>query len=81
MCKAFLIHVGSALEAIKRKGYFKAYKESNEAYVEHCGRIKLAKAQLAKQDDSTNGEAGPPEKSTKKSNLTTAEASPADPAL
>jgi hypothetical protein len=29
MCEAFLIHVGSALEAIERKGYFKAYIESN----------------------------------------------------
>ncbi len=44
MRKAFLIHVGSALEAIKRKGYLKAYKEANEAYVEHCGRIKQGKA-------------------------------------
>jgi hypothetical protein len=34
MCKAFLIHVGSALEAIERKGYFKAYTESNEVYME-----------------------------------------------
>jgi hypothetical protein len=81
MFEAFFIHVGSVLEAVKRKGYFKAYKEANEAYVEHFSRVEQAKAQLAKLDDSTNGEAGPPKKSTKKSNVTTAEASQADPAL
>jgi hypothetical protein len=43
--------VGSALDAMMRKGYFKAYKESNKAYVENCIRIKLAKAKLAKLDD------------------------------
>jgi hypothetical protein len=73
--------VGSALEAIKRKGYFKTYKEFDEAYVEHWSRVKLAKAQLAKLDDSTDKEAGPPKKSTTKSNVNTAEASQADPAL
>jgi hypothetical protein len=81
MRELFLIHVGSALEAIKRKGYSKTNEESNKAYAENCGRIKLAKAQLAELDDSTGGEAGPPKKSTKKSNVTTAEASQADPAL
>jgi hypothetical protein len=45
--------VGSSLEAIKRKGYFKAYAESNEVYTEQHGRIKQAKAQLAELDDST----------------------------
>jgi hypothetical protein len=79
--KAFLIHVGSALEAIKRKGYIKVSIESNEAYMEQCGRIKLAKAQLAELDDSTNGEAGTSNESTKKSNVTTAEASQTDSAL
>jgi hypothetical protein len=33
MREAFLIHVGSALEAIKKKGRFKTYAESNKAYV------------------------------------------------
>jgi hypothetical protein len=70
----------STLEAIERKRYFKAY-EANETYVEHCGRIKQSKAQLAELHDSTDGEAGPFKKSTRKSNVTTAEASPADPAL
>jgi hypothetical protein len=32
--KAFLMHVSSALNAIKKWGTFKAYKEAQEAYVE-----------------------------------------------
>jgi hypothetical protein len=74
-------HTHPAMEAIKSKGYFKVYEESNKAYVEHHGRNKLAKAQLAELDDSTKGEAGTFKKSTKKSNVTTADASQADPAL
>jgi hypothetical protein len=30
MRKAFLIHLGSALEAIKEKDYFKAHKDANK---------------------------------------------------
>jgi hypothetical protein len=33
MCKAFLMHVSSALEAIEKRATFKAYKEAHEAYV------------------------------------------------
>jgi hypothetical protein len=33
-CKAFLMHVSSALDAIKKRGTFKAYKGAHEAYVE-----------------------------------------------
>ena len=81
-CKAFLIHIRSSLEAIKRKGYFnlnfKAYVESKKAYVEQCSVIKQAKAHLAELDGSTDREAGTSRKSNKKSNVTTAEASQAD---
>ena len=31
--KAFLIHVGSALEVIEKKGYFKVHKDANKAFV------------------------------------------------
>jgi hypothetical protein len=34
MRKAFLMHVSSAFNAIKKQGTFKAYKEAHEAYVE-----------------------------------------------
>jgi hypothetical protein len=47
MHKAFLIHVSSALDAIKKRGTFKASKEAHEAYVEQCKVAKHAKAALA----------------------------------
>jgi hypothetical protein len=33
-CGVFLMHVSSALNAIEKRGTFKAYKEAHEAYVE-----------------------------------------------
>jgi hypothetical protein len=33
-CRAFLMHVSSALNAIEKRGTFKAYKDAHEAYVE-----------------------------------------------
>jgi hypothetical protein len=47
MCKAFLMHVSTALNAIKKRGTFKAYKEACEAYVEQHKAVKQAKAALA----------------------------------
>ncbi len=47
MCEAFLIHVGSAQKAFKRKRYLKAYVECNKVYVGQLGVIKQAKTQLA----------------------------------
>jgi hypothetical protein len=47
MCNAFLMHVSSALNAIKKRGTFKAYKEANKAYVEQKEVAKQAKAALA----------------------------------
>jgi hypothetical protein len=46
-CKAFLMHVSSALDAIKKQGTFKAYKEAHEAYVEQRNVVKLAKADMS----------------------------------
>jgi hypothetical protein len=45
--EAFLMHMSSALDAIKKRGTFKAYKEACEAYVEQCKVAKHAKAALA----------------------------------
>ncbi len=45
--KAFLMHVSTALNAIKKQGTFKAYKEAVKAYVEQCKAVKQAKAALA----------------------------------
>jgi hypothetical protein len=45
--KAFLMHVSSALNAIKKWGTFKAYKEAHEAYVEQHNVAKQAKADMS----------------------------------
>ncbi len=45
--KAFLMHVSSALDAIKKWGTFKAYKEAHEAYVERCNVAKQVKANMS----------------------------------
>jgi hypothetical protein len=47
MHKAFIMHVSTALNAIKKWGTFKAYKEAIEAYVEQRKVVKQAKATLA----------------------------------
>ncbi len=44
--KAFLIHVGSAQEAIKKKGYFKSFEEYFETYADKRKKIKELKDQL-----------------------------------
>jgi hypothetical protein len=46
-CEAFLMHVSSALNAIKKQGAFKAYKEAHKAYVEQKEVKRQAKAALA----------------------------------
>jgi hypothetical protein len=47
MCKAFIMHVSSALNAIGKQGTFKAYKEACKAYVEQHEVAKQEKAALA----------------------------------
>jgi hypothetical protein len=71
--------VGSAKEAIEKKGYFKAYNKANKAHLEHHSAIKQAKAQLDKLDGSTGREAGTFK--TSKKVQEPAEAGQADPAL
>ncbi len=46
-CEAFLMHVSSALDTIKKQGTFKAYKEAHEAYVEQREAMKEAKANMS----------------------------------
>jgi hypothetical protein len=46
-CEASLMHVSSALNAIKKQGTFKAYKEAHEAYAEQRKVAKQAKADMA----------------------------------
>jgi hypothetical protein len=45
--EAFLMHVSTALDTIKKRGTFKAYKEAVKAYVEQRNAVKQAKAALA----------------------------------
>jgi hypothetical protein len=42
-CKAFLMHMTTALNAIEKQGTFKAYKEACEAYVEQREVAKEAR--------------------------------------
>jgi hypothetical protein len=44
--KVFLMHMSSALDAIKKQGTFKAYKEGRQTYVEQKEAAKEAKANL-----------------------------------
>ena len=41
------MHVSSALDAIKKQGFFKAYKGAHEASVEQCKTAKEAKANMS----------------------------------
>jgi hypothetical protein len=75
------MHLGSALGAIKKKGYFKAQEDANMAYVAQRKLVKQAKAGLAKLDGSTSNVTGSSRKFTQKPKETAAVASQADPAL
>jgi hypothetical protein len=44
--EAFLIHMGSAREAIKKKGYFKSFEDQSDEYSEKRGKVKELKKQL-----------------------------------
>jgi hypothetical protein len=44
--EAFLMHVSSALDAIGKRGTFKAYKEAHEAYVEQREAAKEVKVNM-----------------------------------
>ncbi len=65
MHEAFLMHVGSAMDRIKKWGHLKAYKEAHEAYVEHRNLVKQVKAALAELDGTSSNGAGTSRKSAK----------------
>jgi hypothetical protein len=56
----------STLDAIKKKGQFKARDEANKAYVEQCKLVKQAKATLAKLDGTNSKGTGSSKKPSKK---------------
>jgi hypothetical protein len=76
-----LIHVRSALEAIEKKGNFKAHEGANKAYSDQCDLVKQAKAHLTKRNGITSKGTESSKKSIKKPKETAAVASQADPAL
>jgi hypothetical protein len=47
MHEALLMHMSSALDAIEKRGTFKAYKEANKAHVEQRKVAKQAKADMS----------------------------------
>jgi hypothetical protein len=81
MHKALLMHVGLAMDVIKKRGHFKAYKEAHELYVEQRDLAKQAKAALAELDGATSKSegAGTSMKSSKKASEATAMADPNEP--
>jgi hypothetical protein len=78
--EAFLIHVGSAREAIKKKGYFKSFEDHSETYADKREKVKELKDQLVALREAsaapakTSGQAGTSRKS-KDPKETTVEAS------
>jgi hypothetical protein len=81
MRKAFLLHVGSALDAIKKKGHFKAHDEAHEVYVEQRKLVTQAKATLAELDGTTSEGTGTSKKPSKRHKEALATAGTPEPNL
>jgi hypothetical protein len=75
--EAFLMHVGLAMDVIKKQGHFEAYKEAHELYMEQHNLAKQVKATLVELDGYTSEGAGTSRKSSKrnKEGMATADAS------
>jgi hypothetical protein len=67
--EAFLIHVGSAQEGIKKKGYFKSFEDHSGTYADKHEKVKELKDQLVALREAsaapaeTSGQAGTSKKS------------------
>jgi hypothetical protein len=79
--EALLMHIGSTLDAIKKQGHFKAYKEAHELCMEQCDLVKQAKAALVELAGATSKSAGTSKKSSKKAKEATATADATEPKL
>jgi hypothetical protein len=53
--EAFLMHVKVVLDAIKKRGNFKDYNDTQKAYLEQKEAVKSAKAGLAFLDGASQG--------------------------
>jgi hypothetical protein len=60
-----LIHMTATLNAIKKRGHFKAYKEAQALYMEQKEAVKSAKASLSLLDGASKG-LGKSKKTSKK---------------
>ncbi len=78
-CEAFFIHVGSAMDTIKKRGHFKAHVEAND--VEQHALVKQVKAALVELDRTTGEGAGTSKKSSKKHKEAAATADTPEPNL
>ncbi len=73
--------LGICARGNQEKGYFKAHKDANKAYVEQHNLVMQVKAHLAKLDKTTSKGTGLYKDSTKKPKETAVAASQAHPAL
>ncbi len=75
------MHVGLAMDVIKKQRHFKACEEAHELYVEQHKMAKQAKASLAELDGATSDGAGTSRKSFKKAKEAVAMADTTEPDL
>jgi hypothetical protein len=62
--EAFLIHVGSAREAIKKKGYFKSFEDHSDDYSKKRGKVKELKDQLVALKEALAAQPKDPKETT-----------------
>jgi hypothetical protein len=80
-CKAFLMHVCTAINRIKKQSTFKAHAEAHELYLEHCEVAKQVKATLAVLNAATSKGEKTSKKASQKTKEGVALADTPDPEL
>jgi hypothetical protein len=73
--------VGSVLEAIEKKGYFKAHDKASKAYVEQRKRVEQVNATLVELNRTTSKGAGSSKKPSMKHKAAAVTAGQPDPDL
>jgi hypothetical protein len=81
ICEAFIMHVSTAIDVIKKQGTFKVYAEAHELYVEQCDLAKQVKAFLAELGKATSDGERTSKKSSKKTKEEMAMADTSEPKL
>ncbi len=64
MRNAFLIHLGSAQEAIKKKDYFKSVEDHSDSYSERCEKVKEPKDHLVALKEASAAQPKDPKETT-----------------